>query len=95
MQNGPAPLSAQLISTARQLLQYMFYNIDKVLVIDKTKGQRMQREPGAVRPGGLMMDTRLQLTPAPSLIFILVAMPFWPLLMGIFMVILCKLTGHS
>lgn len=47
-------------------------------MIGKAKEQRMQLEPGTIPPGGLMMDNCLPSMPVPSLIFISVAMSFWP-----------------
>lgn len=72
----------------------MFCSIAELLMTDKTERQRMPNEPGAPPPPGLTMDNCLQLMPAPSLIFISFAMPFWPLLTRIFKTTLCKLTGH-
>lgn len=44
---------------------------------DKTKGQRMWCAPGTIPRGGLMMVYCLELTPIPSLIFMLIAVLFW------------------
>lgn len=39
-------------------------------MINKTKEQRMQYEPGTIPPGGLMMDNCLDFMPTPRLIFV-------------------------
>lgn len=54
-----------------------FKCLANVLMTNKTKGQRMRDVPETTPPGGCMMDGCLQLMPAPSLVFILVTMPFW------------------
>lgn len=47
----------KLFSATRPPLQYFLNNgITRVLMMDKTKGQRIQYAPGAIPPAGLVMD---------------------------------------